>query len=117
MPAPHDPPSAAELVAAVRAFLAGGFGSPLDGWARYQLRVAANVLGVVERELALGAAQASAHAAVLAQLGVEDEAELARAIRSGRLDDRRSEVVAAVRGTVRAKLEVANPAYLNGDPT
>ena len=112
MAAPHDPPSAGELVAAVRAFLESGIASPLDGWARYQLRVAANVLALVERELALGPAQAAAHAAALARLDVADEAALARAIRSGRLDDRRSEVVAVLRDTVRAKLEVANPGYL-----
>jgi hypothetical protein len=43
-----------------------------------------------------------------------DEAELARAIRSGQLDDRRPEVLAVVRATVAAKLEVANPGYLDG---
>jgi hypothetical protein len=72
------------------------------------------VLRVVERELALGPAQAAAHAEVLARLGVADQAELARAIRYGRLGHRRSEVVATVRDTVRAKLEVANPAYMGG---
>ena len=41
-----------------------------------------------------------------------DEAELAAAIRAGALDDRYDEVVGFVRQTVRAKLEVANPKYL-----
>lgn len=110
MAAPHDPPSAAELVAAVRAFLDGDLG---DGsWARYQIRVAANILRVVERELELGPGQSEAHRTALARLGMSDEAELARAIRSGLLDDRRSEVLSVVRDTVAAKLEVANPAYL-----
>jgi len=110
MAAPHDPPSAAELVAAVRAYLDGDTGS--GGWARYQMRVAANILRIVERELDLGPGQAAAHRAALARLGMADEAELARAIRSGQLDHRRDEVLAGVRETVTAKLEVANPAHL-----
>jgi hypothetical protein len=36
---------------------------------------------------------------------------LARAIREGRLEDRMSDVVAAVRATVVDKLKVANPGY------
>jgi hypothetical protein len=111
MAAPHDPPSTAELVAAVRLFLEGEIGA--DSWSRYQLRVATNILRMVEREMALGPDHAAAHHAALARLGLADEAELAQAIRSGLLDDRRDEVLAVVRATVAAKLEVANPAYLD----
>ena len=111
MAAPHDPPSMAELVGAVRVFLEGEIGT--DSWSRYQLRVATNILRMVEREMGLGAGHAAAHQAALASLGVADEAELARAIRSGLLDERREEVLAVVRATVAAKLEVANPAYLD----
>ena len=111
MAAPHDPPSAAELVGAVRVFLEGEIGT--DSWSRYQLRVATNILRMVEREMALGPGHAAAHQAALARLGVASEAELARAIRSGQLDERRDEVLAVVRATVAAKLEVANPAYLD----
>lgn len=112
MAAPHDPPSVAELVAAVRTFLEGDVGT--DSWSRYQLRVATNILRMVERELALGPGHAATHQAALARLGVADEAELARAIRAGLLDDRREEVLAVVRETVAAKLAVANPAHLRG---
>ena len=53
------------------------------------------------------------HAAALARSAAHDERELALAIRDGRLDERRRRACsAAVRATVRAKLEVANPAYL-----
>ena len=110
MAAPHDPPSAAELVAAVRTFLNGDLGD--GGWARYQMRVAANILRIVERELELGPAQAEAHRIALARLGLSDEADLARAIRSGQLDARQGEVLAVVRDTVAAKLEVAHPGYI-----
>jgi hypothetical protein len=114
MAAPHDPPSAAELVAAVRAFLEGDIGT--DSWSRYQLRVATNILRMIEREMALGPGHAASHIAALARLGMADEAELARAIRSGQLDDRRPEVLEVVRQTVAAKLQVANPAYLDDLP-
>ena len=111
MAAPHDPPSAADLVGAVRAFLEGEIGT--DSWSRYQVRVATNILRMVEREMVLGPGHAAAHQAALASLGVADEAELAQAIRSGLLDERRDEVLTVVRATVAAKLEVVNPAYLD----
>lgn len=111
MASPHDPPSMGELVGAVRVFLEGEIGT--DSWSRYQLRVATNILRMVEREMALGPAHAAAHHAALARLGMADEAELARAIRAGVLDERRGEVIAVVRETVAAKLEVANPSYLD----
>jgi Arc/MetJ family transcription regulator len=44
---------------------------------------------------------------------VADDAALAAAIRAGDLDDRYAEVAAAVRETVRDKLVVANPRYLD----
>jgi len=110
--APHDMPSALQLLDAVREFLETEVIAASEGRVRFHVRVAANV---VARELALGPAQAVAHAARLARLGVADEAELAAAIRSGALDDRLDEVRAAVRATVADKLAVANPRYLEHD--
>jgi hypothetical protein len=116
--APHDAPSAAQLVEAVREFLEGDVMAATEGRVRFHARVAARALAVVERELAAGPAQAEAHAARLAALGVADEAVLAAAIRAGELDDRWDEVAAAVRATVEDKLAVANPGYADpaGDP-
>ncbi|HUF33557.1 MAG TPA: DUF6285 domain-containing protein [Acidimicrobiales bacterium] len=111
MSAPHDIPTAAELVEAVREFIEGDVMAATEGRVRFHARVAAKVLAQVERELALGAGQEAAHADRLAALGVADEAELAAAIRSGALDDRYDEVAAAVRATVADKLTVANPTY------
>ena len=107
----HDEPSMAALLEAVREFLEDDVIPGTEGRLRFHARVAANVLGMVERELALGEAQEAAHRADLERLGVETEAELARAIRSGGLDGRLAEVVAVVRRTVAAKLAVAHPGY------
>ena len=112
MTAPHDAPSVAELVEAVREFLETDVAAATEGQVRFHARVAVNVLRMVERELRLGPAQAEAHARRLRALGVTDEVGLARAIRDGSLDDRMPGVIAAVRDTVRDKLEVANPAHL-----
>jgi hypothetical protein len=111
--APHDRPTAAELVEAVREFLEGSVMPAVEGRVRFHTRVAVNALGMVERELALGPEQAEAHARRLAALGVADEADLAAAIRTGRFDDRYHEVKAAVWATVKDKLRVANPKYLD----
>jgi hypothetical protein len=115
--APHDIPSAAELLTAVREFLEADVLPVTEGRVRFHTRVAANVVGMVARELELGPAQAAAHLSRLAALGVHSDAELAGAIRSGALDARADEVRAAVRATVADKLVVANPGYLRSEST
>ena len=112
----HGVPTAGELLEAVREFLEGDVMAATEGRVQFLTRVAVNVLAMVERELALGPQQAAAHHAGLAQLGVADEAALATAIRAGTLDDRMNDVVAFVRATVEAKLQVANPRYLETPP-
>jgi hypothetical protein len=111
MGAPHDVPTAGELLEAVREWLERDLMPAVDGRLQFHARVAVNVLAIVERELALGPAQAEAHRARLAQLGVADEADLAARIRAGELDDRLDEVKDVVWATVRDKLAVANPRY------
>ncbi|MDP4505259.1 DUF6285 domain-containing protein [Nonomuraea sp. NBC_00507] len=111
---PHDVPTAAQLVAAVRDFLESDVLPAVEGRVRFHTRVAINVLGMVEREIELGPAQAAEHAARLAALGVAGDAELAAAVREGRIADDH-ELVAALVDAVRAKLEVANPGYLVAD--
>lgn len=107
----HDVPSAAQLVEAVREWLERDVLTSTTGRVQFHTRVAMNVLAMVERELALGPDQRAAHAVRLADLGVADDKELSQAIREGRLDDRMSDVVAAVRASVVDKLRVANPGY------
>ena len=110
----HGRPTAEELVVAVREFLERDVMSSTEGRVQFHTRVAVNVLAMVERELREGAAQLEAHAAGLAALGVADERGLAEAIRRGELDDRLDDVRAFVEQSVKAKLEVANPRYLEG---
>ena len=111
MTVPHDVPDLAGLVEAVREFLEGDVAAATAGRVHFHARVATNVLRMVERELALGPAQAASHAERLAALGFADDAELCAAIRRGDLDDRWAEVRTAVAASVADKLAVANPTY------
>jgi aminoglycoside phosphotransferase (APT) family kinase protein len=113
-PGLHDVPSAGELLEAVRGYLEDDVLAATEGRVRFHARVAANVVAMVAREIALGG-QAAAHAERLGSLGVHSEAELAEAIRSGRLGRRLEEVGRVVRSTVADKLAVANPSYPTGD--
>jgi len=110
---PHDMPSAAQLVEAVREWLERDVMTATSGRLQFHARVAVNVLAMVERELQVGPTQAAVHHDRLAQLGCADDAELARRIRDGELDDRLPEVRELVWATVRDKLAVANPKYLD----
>ena len=110
-PGPHDVPDVAALVEAVREFLVADVAAATTGRVHFHARVAANVLGMVERELALGPAHAAAHQARLAALGQPDDAALAAAIRAGQLDDRWAELKAVLAAAVADKLAVANPGY------
>ncbi|MGH9301617.1 MAG: phosphotransferase family protein [Acidimicrobiales bacterium] len=112
-PGLHGVPSAAALVEAVREFVEGEVMGATDGRVSFHARVAGRVLAMVEREITLGPGQIKAHAQRLAGLGVPDDAELARSIRSSGLDERMPEVTDVVGASVRAKLEVAHPAYLD----
>jgi Domain of unknown function (DUF6285) len=111
MAAPHDVPTLAQLIEAVREWLERDV-MPAGGALGFNARVAVNMLGMAERELVVSADHAAVHAERLAQLGVADDAELASKIRSGALDDRAGEVRDLVRASIVDKLAVANPKYL-----
>jgi hypothetical protein len=102
-------------VEAVREWVEADVRSATAGRVAFHARVAVNALAMVERELALGEAHRRAHEAGLSALGCPDEAALADGIRSGALDGRADEVRAFVAQTVRSKLEVANPRWLEPD--
>ncbi|GAA4055355.1 hypothetical protein GCM10022214_03170 [Actinomadura miaoliensis] len=109
--APHDRPSAHALIDAVTGFLLSA--EQPDDRLRFHARVAAGALRIARRELLLADGHRVAHRDRLRALGCADDAALAAAVRDGTLDGRMDEVVAAVRASVRDKLTVANPAYLN----
>jgi aminoglycoside phosphotransferase (APT) family kinase protein len=107
--APFGRPTAAELVEAVEGYLRGTVLPGAEGAAAFDARVAANVLAVVGRQLALGPAPADAHRARLAALGFDDDTGLARAIRAGTFDDRLEEVGAVLAGSVADAVGVTSP--------
>jgi hypothetical protein len=113
MGSPHDVPTAAELVEAVREWVQRTVVDADIPPTRFHARVAVNMLEMVEREIDLGPGHDEAHRDRLAELGVADDAELAVAIRLGRFDDRLAEVRELVWASVRDKLAVANPRYLD----
>lgn len=110
-------PTAAELVAAVADFLdqevrpaLQSEGRPADaGHVSFHVRVAANVLRTVERELTQSTSDGAVEA--LEGLGFADETALATAIRAGELDARADELLPILRAIVRHRLEVAHPGY------
>ncbi len=107
---PHDRPGAASLIDAVGAHLASA--EPGDERLRFHNRVAASALRIARRELLLGDLHWVAHRERLRDLGCASDADLALAIRTGRLDARMDAVVSAVRASVIDKLTVANPRHL-----
>jgi aminoglycoside phosphotransferase (APT) family kinase protein len=108
-------PTLAELVEAVREWVDGDVREATEGRVAFHARVTVNALQMVERELSLGAAHRVRHEAGLVQLGCADERELAARIRAGDLDDRADEVRQLVARSVRDKLTVANPRWLEPD--
>jgi len=108
----HGHPTVAELLVAVREFLAGEVFPVTDGYVQFHTRVAVRALDTVLRELELGPAQEEAHGRRLAALGYGTDRELAEAIRAGRHDADISGLAAALEPDVRARLEVADPRYL-----
>ena len=113
----QDRPAAVELLEAVAGFLEQDVAPSLDARLRFHARVAVNVLRILQREWVLGPGQSERQRALLAGLLGRDGdltelwAELARAIRAGVLDDRRDDVVAALREITAQKLAIANPGY------
>jgi hypothetical protein len=108
----HDAPSVAEMVEALREWMQNDVMTGTSGRLQFHARVAANMLGIIERELARGPQQLAAHRERLASLGCADDAELALRIRRGEFDDGYEEVRAVVMADVHDKLSVANPKYL-----
>ena len=100
-------PTARELIESVREFLEADVLAATEGRTRFHTRVAINVLGMVERELASGDRPRAC-----AELGYDDDAGLARAIRAGEFDDDMERLRTALLGEVWYDLRIANPAHM-----
>lgn len=96
-------PSAAELLAAVRGFVAEAEGA-LAGKLAFHAKVAANVLAIVERELA---AQGR-HDALAAYGGA---AAVCDALRGGSLNPADPALLAAIEADAAVRLAIDNPRY------
>lgn len=117
----QDPPSAAELVRAVAAFLREEALPALEGRNAYLARVCANTLEIVARELdAAPAADAAERMRLLALLGRADDdpatlealnAELCRRIESGEAGADTPGLLAHLWTTTLAAIAVDQPGY------
>lgn len=113
----QDRPTASELLLAVRELVEKQLLPEASGGRAFQLRVAANVLGIVERELKLASDQDGRERVRLVELLGHDgplaelQHELCARIRDGSLDDQRDQVLAFARALTNDKLQIANPSY------
>ena len=107
----HGRPTAAELLAAVGTFLRDDVVSSAQGRVSFHARVAANVVDMVARELDAGDEPRRRRHDWLTAVGVEDETELAVAVRDGALDGV-ADLVDRLAEGVHDRLTVANPRYL-----
>src|SRR5690606_10934423 len=95
----------------------------LEGYHRFQTRVAANALKIVAREQRLGEAHAERDAATVARLLGEEVAvaqpealELADRLRDGTLSLDAPALVACLREMLERQLAVDNPGWIRGRP-
>jgi aminoglycoside phosphotransferase (APT) family kinase protein len=105
-------PSKTELVEAVRHYLDKVIASA-EGAARFEARVAHNVLSMVGREMDMGQELQAAHHQRLLALGFPDDSAVAQAIRAGRYDQDLGGLGAVLAEDTRDQLLVSHPSYLD----
>ena len=109
-------PNAADLLAGVIDYLERELMPILEGRHRFHVRVAANALAIVKREMelgpGLGAAERSRLAALLGEDGTLDtlNRELARRIRDGEIADE-GKLIEHLRHSVADALTINNPKW------
>ncbi len=112
MTTPHDRPTASELIESVREWLERDVAPAVDGRLGFHTRVAMNSLDIVLRELASGDEMQQRHAAALASLGADSDADLAGRIRRGEFDADLGAVLEALSPVIDDKVRVANPRHM-----
>ena len=116
----HDRPTIAEILAAVRGYLNDEVAKTSDRRARFRALIAANVLGIAERELLTADEDARFEDERLCALGyvegaaAERRRRLCADIRTGKFDSPERFVagLAYASELVARKLAVSNPRYL-----
>lgn len=112
MTAPHDRPTAIELLEALREWMERDLLPGVEGRLQFHTRVAINMVDIVAREIAVGNSQEKTHAEVLQNLGAATDRELVSAIKDGVYDSDLIELLLSLRPVVEDKVRVANPKYL-----
>jgi hypothetical protein len=109
---PVDLPTAEDLLQIVRELLVDSVLPATSGPLAYQVRIAANLLSIVLREMELGPTLLDDRHARLEAIGFGSEVDLAMAVRAGRLDSRWSDLKNLLQADVADRLAVSNPGYL-----
>ncbi|MFP3942508.1 MAG: DUF6285 domain-containing protein [Alphaproteobacteria bacterium] len=110
-------PSADDLLEALGEYLTSDLAARVSGADAFNLRVAANVLAIVRREMTEGVASearaAERFGVLLGRQGTADElsAELCRAIRAGRIAPDDPALLGALKETAADRLAIDNPRY------
>ena len=112
MTAPHDRPTATELLEALREWMERDLLPSVEGRLQFHTRVAINMVEIVAREIELGTPQQLSHSDVMQALGASDDADLAAAIKNGEYDSDLMSLLNALRPVIEDKVRVANPKYL-----
>lgn len=113
---PSSLPQSPDLVSVVREFLERDILPESSGARWFNVKVAVNILAMVERELRTGKELDAAEVAGLSQFVTGDSREdmeqaLSDAIRSGRLDWRSEGLAEHLRQTCAGALSVNNPKW------
>ena len=117
---PQDRPTASELLSAIADFLREELMPALDRAEPrlgFQMRVAVNALGILEREARLGSsADAREHERLVGLLGRQGTLEelnraLAQELRTGQRDERDAALMAHLEATIADKIAIANPKW------
>jgi hypothetical protein len=117
----QDRPTAIEAVEAVAEFLTNELLPVVGAPHSFHVRVAANLLRIVERELREGPAlERQERNRLVALLGHDGDLavlnrELADALRAGTIDHRSEMLVSHLRQTAEERVRIANPRYLEPD--
>jgi hypothetical protein len=111
--APHDRPTAAELIQAAMEYLEREVCAEDEQARRFHSRVAARALAIAGRELERAAADRRAHETRMHELGFADSVELGDALRARRIPGAELGAVRrALEADAVAKVRVSNPLLL-----